>query len=246
MLSLTAKTRWNDHADAELFPNSTKGGTYGRCASSLAESGNHALFGVRKHGAATALILFIEQDAERIASRIQLCKNWTKSHTPHECVDHIKAIESRSKSFPDPLVQVSKKKTWVTVTSQVARKVSYIITLSQKDCSCGVPKMSQKPCWHEVSACRVLKRDPLSLFGSCFKTETWNRQYAGLKGVKPIPMNCVANKTLGDLKMPIFGKIPKGRAADRKRKRSMQDILEDHMKKVKFESVKEVKSEADM
>ena len=59
-ISSVWKYRCNNIYDKELLPLEMYGITYCRFTYSLAESDNSYLLGFRKHGAALALIIFIE------------------------------------------------------------------------------------------------------------------------------------------------------------------------------------------
>ena len=87
--------------------------------------------------------------------------------------------------------------------------------------------MTRKPCWHEYVAARKSKSDPTDLFGSCFSTRTWKRQYEDLGTVKPIALNEVRDRVKGNLKMPPVGKNPRGRPAERKQKKGQKDIFKE-------------------
>ena len=226
-LSPTTRKRWSSYEDKELFPVATKGATYGRSASSLAECGNASLQGVRKHGAALALLLFIEQDAERISSRVQEIADHHERITPHAGQRNLSMLKEQCSTFPDPIVRISRRSQCVTVVPRTKQHVSYVSTLQDHDCSCGVPQMTRKPCWHEYVAARKSKSDPTDLFGSCFSTRTWQRQYEDLGTVKPIALNEVRDRVKGNLKMPPVGKNPRGRPAERKRKKGQKDIFKE-------------------
>ena len=224
-LSPTTKKRWSIYEDKELFPVSTKGSTYGRSASSLAECGNASLQGVRKHGAALALLLFIEQDAERISSRIQEMANHHDRITPHAGKKHLSMLKQQCSTFPDPIVRISRRSKCVTVVPRTKQNLTYVSTLQGHDCSCGVPKMTRKPCWHEYVAARKSKHDTADLFGSCFSAHEWKHQYEDLGTVKPIAFNEVRDRVKGNLKMPPVGKNPRGRPSELKRKKGQKDIF---------------------
>ena len=54
----------------------TNGGTYGRCTSSIADTGNAYLIGVRNHGAEISLLILIEQESEIIVPHRSQPGNW--------------------------------------------------------------------------------------------------------------------------------------------------------------------------
>ena len=59
---------WINIDNKELFHISKNSGTYDTCDSSLAGSSNVSLIGVRKHGSSISLLLFNENEDERIIS----------------------------------------------------------------------------------------------------------------------------------------------------------------------------------
>ena len=60
---------WHNIDDTELLSVTTNG-NYGRRVSQLAESDHASILGVRKNGAALILMIFTEQEYERIISHM--------------------------------------------------------------------------------------------------------------------------------------------------------------------------------
>ena len=75
-LSELAKEIWSNIDDKELFPVSADVSNYGRSTSSLDNSWNEYVIGVRNYGAAISILLFIEQKAEIIVSHRSQSNKW--------------------------------------------------------------------------------------------------------------------------------------------------------------------------
>eukprot|EP00978_Attheya_sp_CCMP212_P047762 scaffold426750_cov71-Attheya_sp.AAC.1 len=252
--SSTAFERWKDCPDKQLFPVATNGKMYFRSASTLAEVGNKTLEGVRKHGPAQALLVFIEQDAIRISSH-QKHANASKDEeliTPHAGYDHLREMKKKRDGFDDPIVKIDTL--WASVSTQLTPYKTYLTKVKNLggrhgDCSCGKPKQQIKPCWHEVTTVekmdgvppnikgRVQFGNEIHLFGECYSVKVWKEQYKNLGSVSPLATSEVEEHklTANPTKIPTFGKRPKGRPSEKKRKKGMIDFYSQHSKQIKNE-----------
>ena len=84
------------------------GGTYDICYSSISEARNTSLLGVIKHGAALSILLFIEQEYERIVFHRSQYNKWEEKFCPNSCHGHILRLINNSTSFPEPIIKPSR------------------------------------------------------------------------------------------------------------------------------------------
>jgi hypothetical protein len=240
-----------------LYPVATNGRTYYRSASTLAEAGNSTLLGARKHGPAMALLIVIEQDATRISNHQMQAQQSNPDHviTPKAGFGHLRKIQADATKFDDPIFHYPPSKAWVTVTPRSNLSKSCDTFLMKdggkcQDCTCGVSKQQRKPCWHEVLAATTIEGfsntilqngKEKTLFGECYSISEWKKQYTNIGIISPLSQNEVKEMpVLNNTRVPTFGKRPKGRPSDKKRKKGAIDLFKDYGEKKRQQRAEKV------
>ena len=99
----------------------TNGGTYGKCVSYKAESLNVSLLGMRKYVLELDILIFIEQESERIVSYRGEYMNWGVTFCTNSCHGHIMEIKNMSASYTESLLKPPENFYWISVIILIKR-----------------------------------------------------------------------------------------------------------------------------
>ena len=198
------------YEDSQLYLAKRNGISFGRSTSQGAESGNSLLLAFRKLPITSGLILFHEQDQERLLRNKKQVDNCTHHLPPKVMKDLHEKISKNTKHKRDIVLH---NVSTIKIKSSRNNNNWHSVNLDNYYCSCCEIDITRRPCQHSIQASTFNNAAPEQLYHQIETTKHWQQQYEDVTFGDDCLVSIQDIKVMGRSteQGPVATRRPKGR-----------------------------------